>query len=170
MLPKSLADLGRKDILLHVIVLAGLAGLVCIALSTLLSPTKTTPDPADAPDALQDGYRTQVETELAAMLEAMEGVGHVELLVTLAGSEEYRYAREDDRQVSGDQVRSSSTYVTVGSGREALVESVAHPAVTGVVVACAGGASPVVREAVAHAVAVACDLPLNKIFVTCLAS
>ena len=68
--------------------------------------------------------------------------------------------------VSEEQVRSSTTYVTVGGSRDALVESVSHPGITGVVVACEGGADSTVQEAVYRAVSVACGLPSNCIFVT----
>ena len=155
----------RRQILTYTVVIAGLLGLACILLSSFHPKQQETPEPA--PDAAQTEYREALEAQLTEMLGAMAGVGRVKVLVTLGGSEEYCYAQAGERSVSGDQVKSSTSYVTVGgSSREPLLESVAHPAITGVVVACEGGGGNSVREAVYHAVAVACGLPSNQIYVT----
>lgn len=167
MLRKLFRDLGKRELALRVIVLLGLAGMGCILLSSLL-PEKA---PEQAPENISaEEYRQSLEKQLTEILSAMDGTGQVRVLVTLAGGEEYRYAKADDRTVSDKQTRSSESYVTVGGSREALLEMVAHPAVTGVVVACEGGASPVVQEGVCRAVCVACGLPSNRVFVTRLAS
>lgn len=147
---------------LRLIVLLGLLGMGCILLSSLL-PDKAEPPPQESTAA--EDYRTALETELTAMLTAIEGVGDVQVLVTLAGSEEYCYAKADDRTVTDTQTRSSVSYVTVGGSREALLETVAHPAITGVVVVCEGGGSPAVQESVIRAASVACGLPTNRIYV-----
>lgn len=147
----------------RLIVLIGLAGMGCILLSSLL-PDKAEAPPLPAQDTAA-AYRGTLETELHDMLTAMDGVGEVQVLVTLAGSEEYCYAKADDRTVTDTQTRTSVSYVTVGGSREALLETVAHPAITGVVVACGGGDRPVVQESVTRAVSVACGLPSNKVYV-----
>ncbi|MCR4643897.1 MAG: hypothetical protein K5695_00605 [Oscillospiraceae bacterium] len=162
---KLFPKLDKKQVQLYAIVIAGILGMVCILGSSFL-PEKQ--EPAAAPeDASQAAYREELESQLTGMLGDMAGVGRVRVLVTLGGSEEYRYAQAGERTVSGDQVHSSTSYVTVGgSAKEPLLESVSHPAITGVVVACEGGGGDRVREAVYQAVSVACGLPLNKIYVT----
>ena len=117
-----------------------------------------------------EDYRQTLEAQLTGILSQMEGVGEVQVLVTLAGSEEYVYAKADDRTVTDTQTRSSVSYVTVGGSREALLETVAHPGITGVVIACTGGGSPAVQERVTRAAGVACGLPANRIFVTSLSA
>ena len=170
MLRKFFPELGKKDLLLHSIVILGLVGMGFILLSSFGKSEPVQPETEDT-SVSQEEYRLSLETQLTAMLGSISGVGTAEVLVTLGGSEEYRYARTDGRSVSGDQVRSSTSYVTVGgSSREPLLESVAHPAITGVVVACEGGADISVQEAVYKAVGVACGLSTTQIYVTKLAS
>ena len=165
MLRRLLAKLRDRETALRVIVILGLLGMGCILLSALL-PEK--PAPTQSAEVTADDYRKGMESDLTELLEAMEGVGRVRVLVTLAGGEEYHYAKADDRTVSDKQTRSSESYVTVGGSREALLERVANPSITGVVVACEGGASPVVQERVNRAVQVACGLPSNRIYITSL--
>lgn len=169
MFRKWLNKLGKKDTLLHGIVLLGILGMGCILLSSFFT-ADTEPEVQQAPEAsaaAQEAYRQQMETELTAILGRMAGVGRVEVLVTVTGSEEYHYAKEGDSMVSDEQVKSSSSYVTVGgSAREALVESVTHPPIAGVVVACEGGDRSTVKEQVYHAVAVACGISTAQICVT----
>ena len=165
MLQNWLRKLKRKDLALYAIVAAGMLGLACILLSSFRPQKQVQPE--SSPDAAQTQYREELEAELTEMLGSIAGVGHVKVLVTLGGSEAYCYAQNGERTVSGDQVKSSTSYVTVGgSSREPLLESVSHPEITGVVVACEGGGGNTVREAVYHAVAVACGLPSNRIYVT----
>lgn len=166
MLQKLLKKLNKRELLLRGIVAAGLIGMACILLSTF-HPAEKQQAAEPGADASQAAYREELEEQLTGMLGAIAGVGRVRVLVTLDGSEEYRYAQSGERTVSGEQVRSSTSYVTVGgSSREPLLESVSHPAITGVVVACEGGSSDAVRESVYRAVGVACGLPSTRIFVT----
>ena len=163
MLQKLFHKYGKRELALRAVVFLGLAGMGCILLSSLLP--EQSPEPAQESVSAEE-YRQSLETQLTEILGAMEGTGQVRVLVTLAGGEEYRYAKADDRTVSDKQTRSSESYVTVGGSREALLETIVHPAVTGVVVACEGGGSPVVQESVCRAVCVACGLPSNRVFVT----
>ena len=160
MLQRFFPDLCKKENALRLIVLLGLAGLALILLSSFGAKEKAAPE-TEAPVPLaQEAYREALEEELCTILTSIEGVGRVKVLVTLGKSAEYRYAQQ------GDTVQTSSTYVTVGSSREALLESVAVPSVTGVIVVCEGGGNSSVQEQVCHAVSVACALPYNQICVT----
>jgi len=150
----------KKDILVHILVIIGLIGIVCIVLSSCLeqesSPPEQTPASESAESAEQEAYRLTLQNQLAEMLSQIAGVGKAEVLVTLQGSEAYHYAQEAD-----------SRYVTVGgSQKEALIESVSLPAVTGVVVACEGGNKSTVQETVYQTVSVACGLRMSQIYVT----
>ncbi|MBQ8927087.1 MAG: hypothetical protein IJ055_02285 [Oscillospiraceae bacterium] len=159
----------KRDLWVRGAVVLGMAGLVLIAVPTLL-PEKEAGTP-QAEQETEGAYRDALEAQLTGMLSAMEGVGRVRVLVTIGSSESYHYAKEGDKLVNGDEVRSSSTYVTVGgSAKEPLVEYVTRPEITGVVVACDGAGSAVVEEAVYRAVGVACGLPSSRIYVTGLSS
>lgn len=152
----------KKDALVHILVLVGLFGMVCILASSCLEQeetedtTETAAVYSNTEMASQESYRLELQQQLENMLGSIAGVGEVEVLVTIQGSEAYHYAQDAD-----------SKYVTVGgSQKEALVESVSHPQVTGVVVACEGGGSSAVQEMVYQAVSVACDLRSTQIYVT----
>ncbi len=158
---------------MRLLVLLGLAGMGCILLSSWMDSGGETDEPqaltAAESAAMQEQYRLQLQTELAAILSDIAGVGRVEVLVTVGGSEEYHYATEGDEVISDEQVKHSSSYVTVGgSSREPLVEFVSHPPVTGVVVACEGGSRSTVQEDVYRTVAVACGISTARIYVTTL--
>jgi len=147
----------KKDILIHILVLIGLFGMICIQLSSCLEQKEEPPPSEETAQAdSQESYRLQLQEQLSEMLGNIAGVGKVEVLVTLQGSEAYHYAQEAD-----------SRYVTVGgSQKEALIESVSLPAVTGVVVACEGGGRSTIQETVYQAVSVACGLRTSQIYVT----
>lgn len=171
MLQNLLGKLFRKDNLLHGIVLLGILGMACILLSTFMAPEEKEEE-ASATEACTETpeeYRLRMQEELSVMLSSIKGVGRAQVLVTVQGSEEYHYAKEGDSLISEEQVKNSSTYVTIGgSSGEALVESVTHPPITGVVVACEGGDRSTVQESVYNAVSVACGISTAKIYVTCL--
>lgn len=153
----------KKDIFVHILVILGLIGILCITLSSCLE-SETEPEEqetvASTESVSQETYRLALQNQLAEMLTQIAGVGKAEVLVTLQGSEAYHYAQEAD-----------SSYVTVGgSQKEALVESVSLPAVTGVIVACEGGGKSTTQEIVYQTVSVACGLRLSQIYVTKLDS
>lgn len=166
---KWLAECLRKENGTRLVVVLGLAGMICILLSGWMKPEETaSAEPPSDLGAQQEQYRLQLQEELAGMLGEIAGVGRVEVLVTLGGSEEYHYAIEGDEMISDEQVKHSSSYVTVGGSRTPLMESVSHPPVTGVVVACEGGMRSTVQEDVYRTVAVACGISTARIYVTTL--
>ena len=165
MLLKQFLKLPRKEIAVHVIVILGLLGIGCILLSSFKPTPK--PEPQQETEFSVEDYRIQLQSQLEDMLHSIAGVGSVQVLVTIGGSEQYHYAQEDEKLVTDQQVRTNNTYVTIGgSNKEALVESVSHPQITGVVVVCDGGSSNIVKESVYQAVSVACGIPTGSIFVT----
>ncbi len=147
----------KKDILIHILVIIGLFGIACIALSSCLETSQEDSEPeTSAQSSTPEAYRLALQEELSEMLSQISGVGKTEVLVTLEGSETCHYAQEGN-----------SRYVTVGgSQKEALIESVSLPAVTGVVIACEGGAVSTVQETVYKTVSVACGLRMSQIYVT----
>lgn len=166
---KWMDKLFRKDTLLYAVVILGILGMGCILFSSFDVPEKEDPQAEQAfADAGTEQYRLALQEQLTQMLGKISGVGTVQVLVTVNGSEQYHYATEGDSLVTNEQMKSSSTYVTIGgsSSEKPLVESVSRPAVTGVVVACTGGDRDTVQEAVYRAVSVACGISTAQIYVT----
>lgn len=169
MLQKLLRKFRKKDLARHGIVVLGFLGMGCILLSSFWAEDdkKTAPAETEALVDAPEDYRVQMQEELTSLLRCVAGVGEVEVLITVDGSEEYHYAKEGDSLVTDEQVKNSSAYVTIGgSSKEALVESVTHPPITGVVVACEGGDRSSVQESVYRAVSVACGISTAQIYVT----
>lgn len=172
MLQKWCSKYLKKDTMLHGLVLLGMLGMACILFSSFLKPDTKETDSTEPEMHSNDpeSYRHQIQTELAGMLSAMEGVGTAQVLVTIGGTEEYHYAQEGDSLITEEEVRNKSSYVTIGGSKDALIESISHPPITGVVVACEGGNRSTVQESVYHAVSVACGITTAKIYVTTLES
>ena len=148
----------KKEILMHILIIIGLLGMLCIGLSSCFEQKTETafPEPSEPETSEQEAYREALQTQLASMLSQIAGVGEAQVLVTLEGSKTCHYAQDAD-----------SRYVTVGgTQKEALIESVSLPAVTGVVVACEGGGQSTVQETVYQTVSVACGLRISQIYVT----
>ncbi len=160
----------QKDALPRIVLVLGLAGMGCILLSSLPEKEKEEVPAAELTQAAAQAYRQELESQLTQLLGSIAGVGRVEVLVTVGGTERFHYAAEEDSLVSDGQIKSSSTYVTVGgsSSEKPLVESVSLPVITGVVVACEGAGKDTVLEAVYHSVAVSCGISTAQIYVTTL--
>ena len=173
MFQKLVQKFRSKDMMLHAIVILGIVGMGCILISSFLTsddtevPVQQTENLSETPQE----YRMRIQSELCALLSKVAGVGNVEVLVTLQGSEEYHYAQEGDSLITDEQVKNKHTYVTIGgSAGKPLVESVTHPPIIGVVVACEGGDRSTVQESVYYAVSVACGISTADIYVTKLAN
>ncbi len=173
MLQKWYRRILKKDNMLYGIVLLGILGMGCILISSVLMPDdeNTQELKTEFLSETPEEYRHRMQDELSQLLSDIAGVGKVEVLVTVNGSEEYHYAKEGDSLITDEQVKSKSTYVTIGgSSGNALVEHITPPPIIGVVVACEGGDRSTVQESVYHAVSVACGISTANIYVTKLDS
>ncbi len=86
--------------------------------------------------ARTEAYRVALEEELTLLCSRVEGVGELELLLTLEGSERAVYATDIGQNGRTDYVI---------SGGEGLLLYREHPSVRGVAVVCEGGNDPAVR-------------------------
>lgn len=115
-------------------------------------------------DSEWSGYRAEIEAELEDILSSIEGVGSVNVMVTVGSSEEYVYAQSSSR--NNDKEEQDYVIIKNGSKEGALVKRVKAPSVTGVVIVCDGGASSKVCERVYNAVTAALGIPSSRIYVT----
>lgn len=171
MLRNWLKILHRKPLPVNFVVFLGIAGMCCILLPSLFPTDKAEPELTELSADASEQYRQKTEALLTEILEHTRGVGRVQVLVTVRGSEQYHFATEGDSVITEDEIRQKRSYVTIGgsSHQQPLTESIAHPDITGVVVVCEGGEEPTVQEAVYHAVSVACGISTAQICVTGLA-
>ena len=129
---------------INLLVGAGLAGLLLLAFSEWIpqqDPGET--QPAAAAAQSQASYAQELETKLQAVLAKTEGVGSVEVVVTLEQQEETVYVTDQETAADG-----SATVSHVLPGGSGLVQTVRMPRVLGVAVVCAGGADAAVQNRV----------------------
>lgn len=124
----------------------------------------------------------KLEARLIQILKKIDGVGNVEVMVTIDNTSEYIFAQEEKRKSSGNEANSDgeiissqnnyemeNSYIIVegNSGRkQALVKTVIQPKVRGVVVVCENGNSPYIQEKVLDAVSKAFGISSARISVT----
>ena len=156
---------------IRVIVLLGLTGMALLLFSGMMPNRNSIEQSGNAScqtaGAQADAYRAELETRLTALLRQMEGVGAVQVMVTLDGSAEQIYA-EEVRVSKGDhneQKQSEYVIMRTGGDESALLSRTAYPAVQGAAILCAGGGHAAVRERVSKAAAALLGIPVSRVFV-----
>ena len=104
-----------------------------------------------------DAYEIALEEEIAALCDAVRGVSHVRVFVSLEAGYAVQYTVNGD----GDPV-------TVGSGssEEALYGTLLPPRIAGVGIVCAGGDRAAVQQELVALVSAALGISSNRIYVT----
>lgn len=158
---------------LTAVMILGAAGLCLILISSLLPGEKKKDDKATetiSVSSSSEDYCKETEKRLSEFLRKIEGVGEVEVYLTVSNEEEYVYATEGKSSESENKKEEEYQYVMVGGSgdKTALIETVKAPQISGAVVACSGCDSPVVQEMVYKAVSTALDIPTSRIYVTIL--
>lgn len=109
----------------------------------------------DAPQAVTETkeiHQISVSEELEKILSGIQGVGDVQVMLTVRNGEETLY------QFNSELTDTSSKYTTVvitesGKKETGLIRQVNPPTYLGAIVICQGGDDPVVKLAVTEAVA-----------------
>ncbi len=166
-------SLGSDKKALSAVLILGAAGLCLILISSFLPGENEKADQTAETQTLSDtaeDYCEETEKRLSEFLRKIEGVGDVEVYLTVSNNEEYVYATEGKQSESENKKEEEFQYVMVGGSgdKTALIETVKAPQISGAVVACSGCDSPVVQEIVYKAVAAALDIPTSRIYVTTL--
>lgn len=151
----------------NLLVCLGVAGMLLLA----LSEWKPQEEPSSA--TITEGsvttspatYTAQLQEQLCGLISRVEGVGKVEVMVTLARGEESVYAT--DNQTASDGSLSVSHVLLGESG---LVETVQTPQVLGVAVVCEGGGNAAVQNRVSEIVQALTGVKSNHITVAQMAA
>ncbi|MBQ5332366.1 MAG: hypothetical protein J6K92_03785 [Oscillospiraceae bacterium] len=145
----------------------GIAGMVMILLSGGKEDENQTEIPAStAEESVWTDYCNNTEQRLEEILSAIDGVGAVEVMITVSSTEEYIYAQAEN--VSGDKIQSEYVTVRTENGEEALVRKVNTPVITGVAAVCEGGRSDRVKEEIYRTVTAVLGIPSSRIYVTAM--
>ena len=148
----------------------GAAGLLLIMISSLLPDKKAAPDMVkEQRQSVCDSseYCKDTEERLEAFLSEIDGAGEVKVYLTVGSEQRYVYATEGRHSRSDNKTEEEEKYVIVGGGSEknALIETVEAPEITGAVIVCGGGGDAAVREQIYKAASAALGIPTVKIYV-----
>lgn len=106
--------------------------------------------------------------ELSAILSKIEGVGKVEVMLTIRSGETTYYQRDEDISSNGDSssVRQETIVLTDSERNEhPLITQVLPPQYLGAVIVCQGAEQPSVKWAIVEAVSKATGLGADQITV-----
>ena len=170
-----MGEIFKKENILKVTVIAGLAGIVLIFCSDFVGGKKTDTfaevSEAETEDVTE--YRQELCDELGNMLASIEGVGKTKIMLTLDGTVRNIYATDNDiqqRETSSDKQsneKQSCIVVREKDGSEkALTVGQLMPKIKGVLVVCEGGDKDEVCGKVIEAVSAALDVAKSHICVS----
>lgn len=171
---KGTVEQMKKSGKLWIVVLGAVVGLGLLVVGSLDLPigkqeSGTTNAVSDEQAQLQ-AYRQQLSSDIAALCAEVQGVGRVQVMVTLSGGYEYVYAQDVQSKTSGDSYTWEENYVLIGSGsaQSPLLLVRMQPEVAGVGIVCGGGADPAVQNELIALVSAAFGIGTNKIHVSAL--
>ena len=144
------------------IVLLCAAALLLLVLSEWMGGRQSAPAQTQETD-----YAAELETKLSQMISAIDGAGRTKVLVTLKGSGETVYARNDKMEADSTRTQSEQAYVLVRSGSDetGLRLKTVTPQVLGVAVVCEGADVPQVRQAIMDTITAALDIGASHVSV-----
>lgn len=148
-----------------VLILCGLA-LVLLALSEL-APTGDKTARTQETAVSDEAYAQALETRLTHLLEAVDGAGRTQVLITLRSGAETVFARDDRLDAAPEHTQSEQSYVTLrdGSRDTGLALKTVSPQILGVAVVCDGANDPAVRQAVTQTVTAALGVGASRVSV-----
>lgn len=138
----EIKELFRSEKSIKIILIAGAVIILLIAFSGFSSDSKSDTGNMLFEYKKQAEYEEALERKLAEVLSEIEGIGNINIMITLDSSEENMYEKNNDEP----------TYVKM-------------PVIRGVIVVCDGGDNIIVREKVITAVAGAFGISTTRISV-----
>ena len=169
---EKILPLVRKYRALLIVLLAGVLLLASGGLFGGRQQLETSAEPDAAPVSEEGFSLTAFEEDLNAKLVAIEGVGRVELMLSLDQTEEAVYA-VNTRQTSGSSqsYESDLTVIADGSrGEKPVTVKSLLPTFPGAVVLWDGADNAQVRLAVTQAVSTVCGIGSDKVTVLKMAA
>lgn len=139
---KELKELLRNEKSLKIILIAGLFLIIIIAFSGFSAGKTEKNDKMFFDYNRQSEYEQALEKKLSSVLSEINGIGNIDIMITLDTSEENRFDDKEDELVC-----------------------VRTPSVRGVIVVCDGGDNIIIREKVISAVSGAFGISTTRVSV-----
>ncbi|MBR4727434.1 MAG: hypothetical protein IK080_06035 [Clostridia bacterium] len=166
------AALCKSNRRLALTVLLLLLGLIALAVSAAQPRERGETEPQTAATVSAQTYAQEIEERLTALLSEIDGVGHVQVMVTLeSGGERYYLSNKDSGQSSDAGGRSSADlredYVIIrsGSDEQGILVKASEPEIRGVAVVCSGGDDATVQARIVDTVSALLHLSSARISV-----
>ncbi|HIZ56587.1 MAG TPA: stage III sporulation protein AF [Firmicutes bacterium] len=181
--------LWKKDKRMTLLFAAGMLGIFLIFISGWGADQKETKTsgsslPSAQSDTYAQEYASNLEKQLEEILSGAEGIGKVQVMITLESDTEYVYANTkrtdvdqtkdfngtNTEKISERASREESTVLIDGpDGKQALLVTRREPTIQGVIILCEGGTRASIKEQVTEAAMTAlgisalqvCVLPAN---------
>ena len=155
---------GDKKILL--IALLGLTGCFLLGCSQLFSSSSS--ESFSDTDIQWLELEEKTAQRLEALLKDVDGVGRVQVFVSLESLTESVYAANHDYSQNEEKSEGNEEYVIIEQDGEdsGLVIKTLMPVYRGVAVSCEGGGSSVVKNDVTKLVTAALGINANRVYVT----
>ncbi|MCD7889531.1 MAG: hypothetical protein LUG23_06435 [Oscillospiraceae bacterium] len=138
---------------------AVLSVILILTLNSFESEDEVSGDSETIPDVSSE-YAEELKIQLEEIISKIDGVGDVTVMLTIESSASYVYTTDIDK----DELETKTETVIIGN-KEALIERIDNPQVSGVLVVCTGGDRAVIQEQVIKAVSTVLDIPSNKVYV-----
>lgn len=153
-------------------------GVALILFGNLFSAEKKETKQSDTSSFTNEEYNAAyvntLKEEMTSIISQIEGVGRVNIAITLEAGVSYEYAAErsysDDSESSGERYKKSeesSLIILDGENGEApVLLKKTEPTVMGVAVVCEGGDNPRIIEKVTDTISVLCGIGSNRVSVS----
>ncbi len=164
----------KKNKKLAIIVTIGVIGMILILLSEIFQSADDNTSKIDEVEehySLSSTYKDKIQSELLSIVKKIDGVGEVDILVTVDGTTEYVYAEELDTQSDESEDKQSEGYnnkiviIDENGSQKPLIKKIVEPKVTGVLVVCSGGDRYEIIEKVYRAVSTALNISSSSVCV-----
>ena len=160
-----------KNTRLRLIFALGIAGMVLILLSDILPNKKAQSVPQENTSSQSldetEQYRRSLESQLAEIIEGINGAGSAKVMITVGSTREYVYAEKSDidRSTRTGEESSRSKGEPVMNGDSPVLRKILSPQVSGAAIVCEGASDPTTRERIINTVAAVLGLPSSRISV-----
>ena len=168
---QNLIDKIRQDKKLTIVLLIGVVGVVMLIFVRSDSETKTSPEKSEMTTAAT--YSTYdiekiFENKLTEIISQINGAGKTSVVVSVASSGEYVYAKNIKTENDNDSMSEDSEiviYESQNGADEGLVISIKSPDVIGVAIVCEGGESSVVKAEITKLVTSLFGIGADRVYV-----
>ena len=150
----------------RIVIIAGIAAIVLLFLSTLTPSGKTQEQPLQYSAEETARLEQELEKRLTAIISEIDGVTSPQVMVTLDCTSERVYAQENKTNSTSGQTSTENSLALSGSAKEALETSVILPKVRGVAVVCGGADDVLIREMVVNTAAKVLNVRISQVYVT----